>query len=204
MQKKKKSAASSSAPPKNPFVRKLRERKIIETLAAFIGGGWLILEFVHWILVDHYHRPERLIDLTFITLVGALLCSLIWRWFRVPGMRRGRLEPEYILIPVFALVTLVLDIQVLKNFTNHESGHDISSAESDIPKNSIAVLPFRNLSPDSEGILFHEGMTDTLIAKLSKLNDLSVTSRTSVMRYRDEETDIKPIGKVLDVAPIRL
>jgi len=202
MQKKKKSAASSSAPPKNPFVRKLRERKIIETLAAFIGGGWLILEFVHWILVDHYRWPERLIDLTFITLVGALLCSLTWRWFRVPGMKRGRFKPEYILIPVFALVTLVLDIQVLKNLTNHESGHDMPSAESDIPKNSIAVLPFRNLSPDSGGILLHEGMTDTLIAKLSKLNDLSVTSRTSVMRYRDEETDIKTIGRELNVASV--
>jgi hypothetical protein len=46
------------------FLQKLRKRRIIETLAAFIGGGWLLLEFVHWILVDHYHFLEKTIDIT--------------------------------------------------------------------------------------------------------------------------------------------
>jgi hypothetical protein len=59
------------------FLDKLRKRHIIETLAAFIGGGWLLLEFVHWILVDHYHFPEKTIDITFVTLLGALLTTLI-------------------------------------------------------------------------------------------------------------------------------
>ena len=78
---------TSRAPKKAPstawgrFVNKLRKRKIIETLAAFIGGGWLILEFVHWILIDHYHFPEQTLDITFITLLCALFCTIIWRLF---------------------------------------------------------------------------------------------------------------------------
>jgi len=39
------------------FLKALKEKKIIETLAAFVGAGWLILEVVHWILIDHYHLP---------------------------------------------------------------------------------------------------------------------------------------------------
>ena len=39
------------------FLAKLRKRHIVETLAAFIGGGWLIIEFVDRILVAHYHFP---------------------------------------------------------------------------------------------------------------------------------------------------
>ena len=71
---------NAKRPSRGAFLAKLRKRRIIETLAAFIGGGWLLLEFVHWILVDHYRFPERAIDLTFVTVLGALLCTLIWRW----------------------------------------------------------------------------------------------------------------------------
>jgi hypothetical protein len=49
------------------LLHELRKRKILETFAAFIGGGWLIIEFVHWILVDHYHFPEKSIDIAFIS-----------------------------------------------------------------------------------------------------------------------------------------
>ena len=77
-------------------LQKLRQRRIIETLAAFIGGGWLILEFVHWILVDHYHFPEKTIDITFVTVLGALVGTLIWRWFA--GRERIRkFGPERVL-----------------------------------------------------------------------------------------------------------
>jgi hypothetical protein len=41
---------------------KLRKRRIIEILAAFIAGGWLIIEFVDRILVAHYHFPDKTID----------------------------------------------------------------------------------------------------------------------------------------------
>jgi|GEM_PF-5429782 len=67
--KTKKEEISSSDEGKKTFfaslVSNLRKKKIIETLAAFIGGGWLIIEFVHWILVDHYHFPEKSIDIAF-------------------------------------------------------------------------------------------------------------------------------------------
>jgi len=59
-----------------PFFHKLRKKRIIEILAAFHGGGWLILEFVNWILIDHYHFPEKSLDITFIPLLCGLICSL--------------------------------------------------------------------------------------------------------------------------------
>jgi hypothetical protein len=44
------------------FLAKLRKRHIIETLAAFIAGGWLIIEFVDRILVAHDHFPDKTIE----------------------------------------------------------------------------------------------------------------------------------------------
>ena len=50
------------------FLAKLRKRHIIETLAAFIGGGWLLIEVVERLIVGHYRFPEETIDLTGVSV----------------------------------------------------------------------------------------------------------------------------------------
>jgi len=69
-------------------------------------------------------------------------------------------------------------------------------------ENSIAVLPFVDLSSKRDQEYFCDGMTDEIILKLSKLTDLKVISRTSVMRYKNTEKDIREIGQELGVATI--
>ena len=69
-------------------------------------------------------------------------------------------------------------------------------------ENSIAVLPFVDLSSQRDQEYFCDGITDEIILKLSKLADLKVISRTSVMRYKNTEKDIREIGQELGVATI--
>ncbi len=76
-------------------------------------------------------------------------------------------------------------------------------SESSLPgSKSIAVLPFDNLSPDPENEYFSYGITEDIITQLSKIPDLSVTSRTSSMRYQDSEKSIREIAQELQVASI--
>lgn len=72
---------------------RLRKRRIIETLAAFIGGGWLLVEVVERLLVSRYQFPEEAIDLTVVSVIGALLATLIWRWFGGAEKRPGNINP---------------------------------------------------------------------------------------------------------------
>ena len=95
------------------ILQKLRKRHIIETLAAFIGGGWLIIEFVDRILVAHYHFPDRTIDITFITILSALLCTLIWRWFGGTEKRPGNVKVEVLLVPLIILATTAIDLNLI-------------------------------------------------------------------------------------------
>jgi non-specific serine/threonine protein kinase len=95
------------------FLAKLRKRKIIETLAAFIGGGWLILEFVDRLLVAHYHFPDETIDLTFVTILGALVCTILWRWFRATEKRPGNVKVEVLLVPLIILTALGIDLNIV-------------------------------------------------------------------------------------------
>jgi TolB-like protein/class 3 adenylate cyclase/Flp pilus assembly protein TadD len=66
----------------------------------------------------------------------------------------------------------------------------------------IAVLPFANISADADNEYFSDGMTEELIAQLSKIGDLSVIARTSTMRYKGADKSIAEIGRELNVGTI--
>src|SRR5215813_7060630 len=67
---------------------------------------------------------------------------------------------------------------------------------------SIAVLPFENLSDEKENAFFADGIQDDVLTNLSKVGDLKVISRTSVMPYRGKATNVREIGKALGVGAI--
>jgi len=66
----------------------------------------------------------------------------------------------------------------------------------------IAILPFSNLSPDPNDRYFADGMTEELIATVSKIPNLSVISRASAMRYRDTSLPSRRVGSELGVGAI--
>ncbi|MGH9872514.1 MAG: TPR end-of-group domain-containing protein [Pyrinomonadaceae bacterium] len=65
--------------------------------------------------------------------------------------------------------------------------------------NSIAVLPLRNMSGDSANDYFSDGMTESLITSLSKVNGLKVVSRSSVFRFKNKDVDLRKVGNQLGV-----
>ena len=64
---------------------------------------------------------------------------------------------------------------------------------------SIAVLPFANLSVDPENAYFADGLTEEVIADLSKVQPLRVISRTSSMAFKDTKKDVKTVARELGV-----
>jgi TolB-like protein/Tfp pilus assembly protein PilF len=67
---------------------------------------------------------------------------------------------------------------------------------------SIAVLPFENLSDEKENAYFADGIQDDVLTNLSKIGDLKVISRTSVMPYRGKASSVREIGKALGVGAV--
>ena len=70
------------------------------------------------------------------------------------------------------------------------------------PTPSIAVLPFVNMSPDPENEYFGDGLAEELINALTQLKGMHVAARTSAFIFRGRETDIREIGKKLDVSTV--
>jgi TolB-like protein len=93
----------------------------------------------------------------------------------------------------------------LKPITN-DLKQSLSDTESDPVKNlrdnSIAVLPFAHRSELKNDLYFTDGIHDDLLTQLAKIQKLNVTSRTSVMQYRDTDKSIKEIAGELNVNTI--
>jgi TolB-like protein/Tfp pilus assembly protein PilF len=64
---------------------------------------------------------------------------------------------------------------------------------------SLAVLPLKNLSGDPTQEYLADGMTEALIGRLSRIHDLRVISRTSVMHFKDTQLSVPEIAKTLRV-----
>ena len=67
---------------------------------------------------------------------------------------------------------------------------------------SVAVLPFKDMSPQRDQDYFCEGLAEELINALTRVQDLKVAARTSSFSFKGKEADIREIGKSLDVTSV--
>jgi serine/threonine protein kinase/tetratricopeptide (TPR) repeat protein len=68
--------------------------------------------------------------------------------------------------------------------------------------NAVAVLPFLNLSADPENEYFADGITEDIIAQLSKIRALKVISRASVMRFKNRDQSLREIAAKLETTAL--
>jgi len=71
-----------------------------------------------------------------------------------------------------------------------------------IPSQSVAVMPFVNMSADPEQDFFCDGLTEELISTLSRVRDLKVVARTSAFAFKGGGLDVRKVGRKLDVRTI--
>jgi len=83
-----------------------------------------------------------------------------------------------------------------------ESSASAASSPTAAPERSIAVLPFKDLSPDRSSSYLGDGVAETLSTALSKVAGLQVTAPTSAAAFRDQTGDLRQIGSQLGVANV--
>jgi TolB-like protein len=100
---------------------------------------------------------------------------------------------------VVGLVLLAIAVPLTLSIFLRRPGPTVVTS---IPEKSIAVLPFESLSDDKENAYFADGMQDDILTELTKVADLKVISRTSVMQYRGAAKNLREIARVLQVAHV--
>ncbi len=110
---------------------------------------------------------------------------------------RAKNRKRVVLLGVVAFVLVVIAIASWIRFSN-----DAKPAGIDIPIDSIAVLPFENGDGDPNIDYLSDGITESLINRLSQLSDLKVMSSNAVERYKGVEQNARKVGGDLNVRAV--
>jgi eukaryotic-like serine/threonine-protein kinase len=96
---------------------------------------------------------------------------------------------------------LLVDLTRLKR--EGESGRALALGTTASPRvQSLAVLPFTNMSADKENEYFCDGLSEELINALTHVRELRVAARTSAFAFKGKEIDIREVGEKLNVGAI--
>src|ERR1700737_4291025 len=183
------------------FFEELQRRKVYRVAAAYIVAAGFIIQIGSAIL-PAWELPNWTFRLVVVLLLIGFPIALILAWaFDVTpeGIRatKGTEAETHLRRNMIILVVIGVIVSVVAGFflLPRASGRNIDK--------SIAVLPFENLSGDPNNAYFADGMQDDILTNLSKIGDLKVISRTSVMSYRGSGTrNARDIGKALGVATL--
>src|SRR6266567_1792407 len=183
------------------FFEEVKRRKVYRVAAAYIiaAGGIIQLAsaaFPAWEL------PNWALRLVIVLLLTGFPIALILGWafdvtpqgIKTTPASAPKAKLRRNLLVLVAAGVLVSAIAGFFLLLPRASAHKIDK--------SIAVLPFENLSDDKENAYFADGIQDDVLTNLSKIGDLKVISRTSVMSYRGKTSNVREIGKALGVATI--
>src|SRR6266568_2548058 len=182
------------------FFEELQRRKVYRVAAAYIIAAGFIIQ-IGSAVFPAWELPNWALRLVVVLLLVGFPVALILAWAydvtpqgiqatpTAPGTHRRR--------NIIALIAIGLAISAVAGFFlfPRASGRSVEK--------SIAVLPFQSLSDEKENAYFADGMQDDILTNLSKIGDLKVISRMSVMSYRgDGVRNAREIGKALGVATL--
>src|SRR4029077_5794644 len=115
--------------------------------------------------------------------------------FQALKKRIARVRWAVMIAALLVLVAIVAGIAVVPHYP-------VRSTPA-APEKSIAVLPFENLSEEKANEFFADGVQDEILTGLSRVADLKVISRTSVMQYKTgAKRNLREIGATLGVAHV--
>jgi len=185
------------------LVSELRRRNVLRMAVLYAVAAWFIVQVAD-VLIDLAKLPDWIGTTTLGLLAVGFPIALIFSWFY-------ELTPEGISLEKdvdraesitnvtgrrldFIVISLLCAAVILFAYDKWWMGGP--------QEHSIAVLPFENMSGDPEQQYFVSGMQDALIAGLSRIGALKVTSKTSTMRYKDTVMAIPQIAAQLGVAKL--
>ena len=193
------------------LVHELRNRRVFRVAAVYLGVGYAVLE-ASSIIVPTMGFPAVIVKIILgLLMIGfPIAVALAWMFQVTPdGIRRSpksgekQSESDKPLTgnaTIIVLLVIIAGLLVYPQFT--ESTSVVEEHMSQVDSKSIAVLPFTSITDEREDEIFADGMHDDILTQLSKVADLKVISRTSVMQYRETTMLISDIAKELGVANV--
>ena len=172
----------------------IKSRRIRQAIAIYIGFALPSIGILS-LLETRFAIPHVWFDRYLILLVFGLVFTVTAAWYH----GRRKVEPfrrSEVLLYVLCIVCALAAVIIIPG-----QRRPVRPARGEVDK-SIAVMPFLNFSGNKEDEYFTDGITEDILTQLSKISDLRVLSRTTMMQYRGTTKNVREIGKELNVGTI--
>jgi TolB-like protein/AraC-like DNA-binding protein/Tfp pilus assembly protein PilF len=193
------------------FWKELKRRKVIKVIIVYASMSFVVLELLS-ILIEPLFLPDWVMTLVIVLLALGFPIVIVFSWIfditpsgievtqslnqdgNEPNEADNRKKSFLYAALIGVLLVVVVMLAYPKVFKSDEA-----SLNPDLEK-SIAVLPFKNDSNDATNVYIVNGLMESVLNNLQKIEDLRVISRTSVEKFRNNTKTIPEIAKELDVS----
>ena len=176
---------------KSSFLSELQRRNVLRAAAFYAAAGWVLVQVATQVF-PFFDIPNSVVRIVIIAAVAGFPLALALSWFYEwtpqglkresqidrsdPAIRAGTKRFDRWIIAALSLaVVLLLADRVLRPGS--------PAGDKSISEQSIAVLPFENLSTDQGNAFFADGIQDEILTRLAKIGALRVISRTSTQQF---------------------
>lgn len=195
------------------FLDELKRRNVIKATMAYLVVAWVLIQVLTNIL-PVFQAPDWVLKTLMILLAIGLPVWMVFSWVyevtpegikktadvssdeSVTATTNKRLN---ILILILLVVAIGLNFIDTGASQNEDRNTDVVSNAETKRENSIAVLPFLDMSPYKDQEHFSDGIAIEILNALCKFKKLKVVGRTSSFAFKNKEEDLKSIGQKLNV-----
>jgi TolB-like protein len=202
----------------------MKRRNVFRIGMAYIIGSWVLIQ-LGYIIAQNYAAADWVMGVFITLLIFGLPIALYFTWMfalTTDGLRKEsdlqkvdyltRKTGHMLDYITMALLAGVVGMVVLDRYmpvpvepvTGKTKNTLAASPEPEpvIEENSIAVLPFINMSAEPNQDYFSDGLSEELLNVLTQVDGLNVASRTSSFAYKNDTRNIRQIARTLRVANI--
>jgi TolB-like protein/cytochrome c-type biogenesis protein CcmH/NrfG len=176
------------------WLAELRRRKVFRVAAVYLVVVWLLVQ-VAGTTFEPMGLPHWALKLviTLAVLGFPLACALAWAFDVTPrGLERTPPEgPSTAASTAAASAALAI-----------QSASTAPVTTSSSPPDSIAILPFTDMSPGRDQEYFCDGIAEEIINALCCIRELRIASRTSSFQFKGRAADVREIGRALGVGAV--
>lgn len=194
------------------FYAEAKRRRLFGVLVLYVVGAWVTLQ-VAATLFPGWQIPNEAIRFVWLGAVALLPAVLIFGWLfdvTTTGIRRtpaanANIESvplagrDYAVLSLLVVAVAGISFAVIDETLGlRDHSPDLSGAL-DVPPNSVAVLPFVNMSGNQADEYFSDGITEQLLNELARIPGLHVAARTSSFFFKGKNEMMQVMGRELGV-----
>jgi len=188
------------------LLHELSRRRVFRVAGIYGVVSWVLTEVAD-VIFPALQLPDWTITFVVALLILGFPIAMIFAWVFDIGIERTEpLKERTRGVPYLErfgyLILLLVAMGVLAYLLLPKDLWTSAPEEVAGPRNSIAVLPFANLSDDPSNDYFSDGMSEELLNLLARAPDLHVASRTSSFAFKDKNLDVREVARQLGVETV--